>query len=74
MENTTNQATNEKKITVRIREVYGQTLVYPVCENAHHFAKIAGHKTLTQDTVDRINALGYTIDVETSFIDFCNNR
>ena len=53
------------KITVRIKNNYGQDVVYPVCSDAEKFAWIAGTKTLTAHTIRLIGRLGYQIDVET---------
>jgi hypothetical protein len=52
------------KIVVRVRNIYGNKTVYPVCEDAKLFARIAGHSTLTSTTVDLIKKLGYVIEVE----------
>jgi hypothetical protein len=30
--------TSDKTYTVEIRDVYGKTIVYPVCDTAHTFA------------------------------------
>ena len=50
------------KIRVQIRSVYGVENVYPVCDNAQCFARIARTKTLTVDTLAQIKALGYAIE------------
>jgi hypothetical protein len=55
---------HEMKIVVRVRNVYGNKTVYPVCDDAKLFARIAGHSTLTSMTVDLIKRLGYVIEVE----------
>ncbi len=51
------------QLTVRIelRDVYGKQTAYPVCDTAKTFADIAGTKVLTDQTLMRIAALGYTI-------------
>jgi hypothetical protein len=51
----------ENEIKVCVREVYGNTLVYPVCPKALSFAKIAGKKTLTPEILTEIKALGYAV-------------
>jgi hypothetical protein len=51
-------------ITVEIKDVYGSRVVYPACEAAKAFARIAGTKTLTPATLREIEALGYSIDVK----------
>jgi len=52
------------KIVVRVRNVYGNRTVYPVCDDAKLFALIAGHSTLTYNTIELIKRLGYVIEVE----------
>ena len=49
------------RITVKVKNVYGNDLVYPVCKDAQVFAQIAGSKTLTETTLKRIKDLGYQI-------------
>jgi hypothetical protein len=51
-------------ITVRVRNIYGNKTVYPVCDKAKIFAQIAGHSTLTSATLDGIRRLGYLIEVQ----------
>ena len=51
-------------ITVQVKNVYGNELIYPVCEQARLFADIAGTKTLSRTVVSQIKRLGYTIQVE----------
>ena len=52
------------KIVVKVKNIYGNKTVYPVCEDAKLFARIAGHSTLTSMTIDLIKRLGYVIEVE----------
>ena len=52
------------KIVVRVRNIYGNKTVYPVCDKAKIFAQIAGHSTLTSATLDGIRRLGYLIEVQ----------
>jgi hypothetical protein len=52
-------------ITVELKNVYGNRLIYPVCEQAQLFAKLVGTKTLTTQHVDCIKKLGYTVEVAT---------
>jgi len=52
-------------ITVRIKNVYGREIVYPVCNAAKQFAALANTKTLTDDAINIIKSLGYSIEVET---------
>ena len=50
------------KIQVEVKNVYGNETVYPYCEQAKLFARIAGTKTLTVETLKSIKALGYEIE------------
>ena len=53
-----------QSITVELREQYGAQVIHPVCPAAKLFARIAGTKTLTRDTVQTIKTLGYRIEVK----------
>jgi hypothetical protein len=48
-------------IEVEVKDVYGVTKYYPICEKAQLFADIAGTKTLTVQAIKKIEALGYSI-------------
>jgi hypothetical protein len=48
-------------IHILVRQVYGNTTFYPMCESAELFAHIAGSKTLTRKTLAYIKQLGYEI-------------
>lgn len=50
-----------KKITIEIKDVFGQLKYYPVCKDALLFASIAGTKTLSEVNLRRILELGYEI-------------
>ena len=50
-------------ITIRLDKNYGIETAYPFCEQAKLFAKIAGTKTLTHNTLRDVQALGYEIVV-----------
>ena len=49
-------------ITIEIKSQYGQTVAHPICCKAKLFAKIAGTKTLTMETLKNVRALGYEIE------------
>lgn len=53
----------EHFIQVRVMDVYGKRVVYPVCDKAKVFASIADTKTLTETTLRCIRKLGYDINV-----------
>jgi hypothetical protein len=48
-------------IEVQTRNIYGNRVIYPHCDTARQFARIAGTKTLTPDAIRKIRALGYEI-------------
>lgn len=48
-------------IRIELRDQYGKQVAHPVCDKARTFADIAGTKILTDMTLMRIAALGYTI-------------
>lgn len=49
----------DMNIKVSAKNVYGVTKVYPECEKAKLFAKIAGTTILTDQTLKLIGKLGY---------------
>lgn len=51
------------KIQVKIKQVYGNEMIYPVCEKAKVFCEMVGQKTLTSATIQGIKKLGYEIEV-----------
>ena len=51
-------------ITVRMRDIYGNRTIYPVCAAAQTFATIAGTKTLPYWVITAIKNLGYRVEVE----------
>ena len=50
-----------KTVTVQIKNVYGNELIYPICDTAKLFAGFTGKKTLSHADINRIKALGYEI-------------
>jgi hypothetical protein len=51
-----------KKVQLKVKDQYGRQALYPHNEQAHLFAKVAGTKTLTVETIKHIMALGYTVE------------
>lgn len=45
-----------------IRTVYGNDMVYPVCETAKLFAGLTGTKTFSVNHIRLIELLGYVIE------------
>lgn len=52
-----------REILVSIRRQYGQDVVHPESREAEIFCEIAGTKTLTKPTIDRVKQLGYKVTV-----------
>lgn len=53
-------------ITVDIKNVYGNELIYPVCEKAQILARLIGAKTFTSSKVRTLKELGYSFEVVSS--------
>lgn len=52
---------NKPPITVQIKPVYGNVLIYPVCANAKLFARLTKTKTLSKENLKDIESLGYEV-------------
>lgn len=52
------------QLTIQIKNNYGKEAIYPICEKAKTFAKLARTSTLTRDTVELIKSLGYSFTVQ----------
>jgi len=51
------------QIEVKIKNVYGNERIYPVCTNAKLFCNLTKTETITFQSLDVIKALGYKIVV-----------
>ena len=51
------------EIKVQIKSIYGNQHIYPACDKAEIFCKLVRQKTLTENDVKNIKALGYTVTV-----------
>lgn len=51
-------------ITVKVKNVYGQDLIYPADDNAQRFAQLTGKKTFTKYDLRLIKELGYEVKQE----------
>ena len=51
-------------LRIKIKEVYGKKMFYPVNKVAVTFAAIAGTKTLSETVLNAAESLGYNIVVE----------
>lgn len=54
----------QKKLIVRRQNVFGNELIYPVCDKAKVFAIISGNKSLLPAVIHNIKKLGYTLTTE----------
>lgn len=52
---------NNQEVHIQVKNVYGNELIYPVCENARTFAAIANTKTLSVRDINMIRKLGYVV-------------
>jgi hypothetical protein len=52
------------EITVKLKSVYGNDLIYPVCDKATLLASLTGKKTFTDESIKTIKDLGYTVTVQ----------
>ncbi len=59
-------------ITVDIKNVYGNELIYPVCFNAKKFTSLTKNKTLSKKDIDIIKTLGYKIIIKPQKITLTN--
>ena len=55
---------NDTSIIVEVRMYTAERKVYPHCDKARHFARIAATKTLTPRVLAHIENLGYHIETE----------
>jgi len=52
-------------LQVQIRNVYGNELVYPVCEQAKLFTQLLGVKTFNHHQIETLKQLGYIFEAVT---------
>ena len=58
------------KITVSVRNVYGNETIYPACKVSAFFCRLAGTKTITQEMMRMIVAQGYEVVSEAPRLSF----
>lgn len=61
---------NPKTVTVEVRNVYGNELVYPACDISLLFARIANRTTLNASILNDIVSLGYQVKTATTNLPF----
>jgi histone H3/H4 len=52
---------SSQTIYVTIRQVYGQTMLYPACERAHAICELTGRKTITSGDIKSLSKLGIQV-------------
>lgn len=62
--------TNPKTVTVEVRNVYGNEMVYPACDTSKLFARIANRTTLNASILNDIVSLGYQVKTATTQLPF----
>ena len=56
------------ELIVKRKNVYGNELIYPICNKAKLFARISGNKTLLEVDINLIKKLGYSLKTESENI------
>lgn len=51
------------KLLVIIKNVYGNEMIYPVCDKAKLLCKLSGKKTFTKDSLSILKQLGYEFEI-----------
>lgn len=52
------------KVIVKQKTVYGNDLIYPVCDQAQKLAKLTRKKTFDSFDIALIKSLGYSVELE----------
>lgn len=52
------------ELLVKIKNVFGNQTIYPICDKSKLLAKFKKQKTLTGDDVKLLKELGYTFTLE----------
>lgn len=56
-----NSNISSQTISVKTKNVYGNDLIYPVCDNARAFASLIGKKTFSKTELTIIILLGFDV-------------
>ena len=51
-------------IIIKIKNVYGKKLVYPICNTAKKFAYLTDTKTFNKPQLEMIKSLGYDLTIQ----------
>ena len=47
-------------LTIELKTVYGNDLIYPVCDKAKKLCQITNQKTFSQFAIQKLKEVGYT--------------
>jgi len=47
-------------LTIEIKNVYGNELIYPVCDKAIKLCSLTAYKTFSKHAISTLKSLGYT--------------
>ena len=56
------------QIKVKIKNIYGNELIYPSCELGYKFSELLRAKTFNKSQINTIKKLGYEFHVDTPSI------
>jgi len=51
-------------LTIEIKNVYGNDLIYPVCDTAKKLCSITGYKTFNTNTIKTLKEIGYVFKTD----------
>jgi hypothetical protein len=52
----------EKTVSITVKSVYGNEMIYPANDAANHFCELTGKKTFSHRDLQLIEKLGYFIE------------
>ena len=54
------KASNIMNLTIEIKNVYGNELIYPICDKALKLCSLTGQKTFSKGAINTLKMLGYS--------------
>lgn len=60
---TTQREIQMKSLQVTVKNVYGNELIYPVCEHAKLLCSLVNAKTFTDHSIHLVKQMGYTFEM-----------
>ena len=49
------------KILITVKEIYGNQLLYPLCDTGKKLCKLLGTKTIPKDKIKELGSLGFEV-------------